>query len=240
MESHLKQQIDNYKTPAEAIEVVRETPLELLVGISGAGKDTIKQELLKTGAYHHIISHASRAPRENNGVLEQDGIDYHFVSQQEFSEMLDRGEFIEAKMYSGNLYGTSIAEIKKARDMGKIAITDLDIQGVAEYKTISENVIAVFIMPPSYDEWRSRLMSRYGEAGADPDDIAKRTHRAIAELREALDKPYYHFVVNEDLDSAVKSVDSIAHHHDQFTTIDKSFHHWAERLLYELELHLGQ
>jgi guanylate kinase len=149
--------------------------------------------------------------------------------------MLHAGEFVEANQYGGNIYGTSVAEIRAAHDEGKIAVTDLEVQGVAEYKQISATVIAVFILPPSYEEWQRRLHSRYGAKGADPADIAKRMRTAIAELQEALDKPYYHFVVNENVDEAVKAVNSIAHHHDEFTIIDQSFRVWAERLLDDLQ-----
>jgi guanylate kinase len=207
----------------------------LLVGVSGAGKDTIKHKLLETGKYHHIVSHTTRAPRENGGVMEQDGVDYHFINKEQAAEMLRNGEFIEAKKYGENIYGTSVAEIQKAHDEGKVAITDLEVQGVAEYKAISENVIAEFILPPNYQEWQRRLHARYGEKGADPEDIARRMETAIVELKEALAQSYYHFIVNEDVDQAVKSADSIARHHDEFTIIDTSFRVWAERLLDDLQ-----
>jgi guanylate kinase len=234
MKEQLEQLVAAYEISPGAIELVRKTPIVLLVGVSGAGKDTIKHRLLETGQYHHIVSHTTRVPRLNGNVQEQDGVEYHFVDQTKAIEMLKNHEFIEAKIYSGNVYGTSVAEIKKAHDEGKIAITDLEVQGVTEYKTLSPDVIAEFILPPSYDEWQRRLLSRYGVDGPDPVDMNKRMHTAIAELEEALERSYYHFVVNENLDEAVRAVDSIAHHNDQFTVIDSSFRVWAERLLEDL------
>ncbi|HEY4160895.1 MAG TPA: hypothetical protein VGM08_02420 [Candidatus Saccharimonadales bacterium] len=235
MESDLQQLVDNYKISPGATELVRQTRIVLLVGISGAGKDTIKHKLLETGKYHHIVSHTTRPMRENSGVMEKDGVEYHFVDKEQAADMLRRGEFIEANLYSGNVYGTSVAEIQKAHDEEKVAVTDLEVQGVAEYKAISPTVIAIFVLPPNYEEWQRRLRSRYGEKGADPADLAKRMHTAIGELQEALDKPYYHYIVNEDLDEAVKAVDSIARHHDEFTQIDRSYRVWAERLLEDLQ-----
>ncbi len=235
MEETLQQLVDSYRVSPEAVELVKTTPIVLLVGVSGAGKDTIKHRLLATGNYHHIVSHTTRLPRENGGVLEQSGVEYHFITKEQAADMLRAGKFVEAKKYGENIYGTSVAEIQRAHDEGKIAITDIEVQGVAEYKAISSGVIAEFILPPSYEEWQRRLQARYGSQGADPVDMDKRMRTAIIELREALDKPYYHFVVNEHIDEAVRAADSIAHHYDQFTTIDQSFRIWAERLLEALQ-----
>lgn len=235
MDDNLQTLVDNYQISPNAIELVKTTPILLLVGVSGAGKDTIKHRLLETGKYHHIVSHTTRPMRENGGVMEQDGVEYHFISKEKSEEMLKAHQYIEANKYSGNVYGTSVAEIQTAHNESKIAVTDMEIQGVAEYKAISGNVIAVFILPPNYEEWQRRLRARYGTKGADPADIAKRMQTAIDELQEALARPYYHFVVNEKIEEAVAAVDSIAHHNDEFTQIDTSYRVWAERLLADLQ-----
>lgn len=218
--------------------MVRGTRIVLLVGISGAGKDSIKHKLLKTGKYHHIVSHTTRKPRENGGIMEQDGVEYHFISPHTAANMLRGLEFIEAKQYSGNLYGTSVGELQWAQDTDKIAITDLEVQGVAEYKAISRDVIAVFILPPNFDEWQRRLKSRYGKQGADPADMAKRMRTATAELHDALQQSYYHYVINDDIDEAVRVIDKIAHNHDKFNRIDDEVRAKAEHLLGELQTRL--
>lgn len=235
MEERLQQLVDTYHVTPEAVELIKNTPIVLLVGVSGAGKDTIKHKLLETGKYHHIVSHTTRPPRENGGVMERDGVEYHFISKEKAVEMLENGEFVEAKKYGDNLYGTSVQEIRQARAEGRVAVADIEVQGVAEYKAVSPNVIAQFILPPDYTEWQRRLSTRYGGNGeVAPADMAKRMQTAIAELEEALQQPYYHFIVNENLEEAVRASDKIAHHHDEFTTIDRSFHHWAEQLLEDL------
>lgn len=239
MEEQLQTLVDDYRISTDTVKLVRSTPILLLVGISGAGKDTIKHKLLDTGKYHHIVSHTTRPLRENAGVMEQDGLEYHFISHEKAVEMLGAGAFVEAKKYSGNVYGTSAAEIEQAKQEGKIATTDLEVQGVAEYKAISDNVIAVFILPPNFKEWQRRLHARYGAKGADPADLAKRMHTAIAELQEALKQPYYHFVINEDLDEAVAAVDKIAHNHDEFNVVDVAVRDKAVELLAELQKQHG-
>ena len=239
MNSEIENLVANYNVSDSARQLVRDTPVVFLVGVAGAGKDTIKQQLLDTGRYHHIVSHVTRPPRENQGVMETEGFPYHFISIEESIAMLKSHEYIEAKFVHGNVYGTSASEIQKSHDDGKIAITDIDVQGVAEYKEMSDNVIAVFILPPSYEEWQRRIKSRYGADNTDNDDLHKRMHTAIGELEEALSKDYYHYVVNENLDEAVEAVDSIARHNDEFTTIDTSFRVWAEKLLADLRAGLA-
>ena len=104
--------ITNYQPTESTIELVKSTKIALLAGISGAGKDTIKKQLLKSPEFRDIVSHTTRAPRTNNGCAEQDGIDYHFIDSQTAENMLQNNEFIEAKFVHGTVYGTSVAELK--------------------------------------------------------------------------------------------------------------------------------
>lgn len=210
MEESLKTKLGNYKTPPEAVDIVKNTPVVFLVGVSGAGKDTIRKELLATGDFHHVVSHTTRPPRHNHGVLEVDGVDYHFVDFDRVEQMLDNDEFIEAKIFSNNVYGTSIAEIQDSHDAGLIAISDLEIQGVAEYMTISPTVKPIFLLPPSYEVWQERLKKRYHENDIDPVDMSRRLQTAKVELQEALDKDYYYFVINKDLQTSIAQVEAIA------------------------------
>ena len=149
--------IKDYEPNEQAIELVRSTKVVLLAGITGAGKDTIKKRLLKMPYFRDIVSHTTRLPRINNGKAEEDGVDYHFIDQPTAMEMLQKREFVEAKFVHGTIYGTSVAEIKLAYDQNKVAITDIDVQGVAEYEKLSPCGIAIFIVPPTYQTWIERL-----------------------------------------------------------------------------------
>lgn len=182
-----------------------------MVGVSAAGKDTVRTKLLVSGKYHHIISHTTRPPRANHGVMEQEGADYHFIDFSTVDKMLDKGEFVEAKCFSGNVYGTSVAEIRQAHDESKIAITDIEVQGVAEYMAITENAVPVFLLPPDFETWQKRLKGRYIDGQIDESDIKLRMETAKTELQEALEKPYFEYVVNDDLTNTIKIVDEIAH-----------------------------
>lgn len=206
----LKQKLTQYKPSAATIELVQNTPILLLVGVSGAGKGSITKQLIKTGKYHEIVSHTTRLPRENNGVMEQNGREYYFIDMAEAEKMLDTGAYVEAKLYSGNVYGTSAAEIQAAHDEGKIAITDIEVQGVAEYMAISKKVQPIFVLPPSFEVWQQRIAKRY-DGDINPDDLKRRLETAKAELKEALKRDYFRFVINDDIDLAAEAADAIAH-----------------------------
>lgn len=228
--------ISTYQPSDAAIDLVRTTHITLLVGISGAGKDTIKKKLLENDDYRDIVSHTTRAPRSNNGVPELADIDYHFIDDAEARRMVESKEFIEAKFVHGTVYGTSVGELQSSHDEQKIAITDIDVQGVAEYKELAQSVVAIFILPPSYSEWRQRLSARYATQAEFEAEWPKRRDSAILELTHALEVPYYHFVVNDDLEATVDIVDEIAHHGDVFHRKDDELRIRARDLLEAIKL----
>jgi len=208
MDSSLQSKLASY-TPAEsAIDIIKSSKVLFLVGPTGAGKDSLKEVLLKTGKYHHIVSHTTRPPRINHGIPEVDGDDYHFINKDTAKKMIDEKAFIEAKVYSGNLYGTSVAEIQAAHNEGKIAMTDIEVQGVAEYKSIDPNVMAIFLLPPSFKVWQERLSRRYGDV-VDVEDHKVRLETGLIELEQLLNTDYYIAVINDDLDTAANTVDQI-------------------------------
>ena len=210
MNSHIELLLTRYKPSDEAIKIVSKVRTLFLVGISGAGKDTIQRILIESGKYHQIVSHTTRKPRKNHGVLEKNGIEYHFISLEQAAVMLENHEFVEAKYYSGNLYGTSVEEFKKAQGKNKIAVCDIEIQGVMEYKLcVPDAVHAVFLLPPSYNIWQQRWKKRWGEE-TDGESMKLRMQTAIAEIEHVLNTGYYSIVINDDLDEAVKAVDTIA------------------------------
>lgn len=234
----LAKRIEEYEPSSAVADLARSTKIALLVGISGAGKDTIKHELLKQPEFLDIISHTTRPPRKNNGVLETPDVDYHFIDDTTAEKMLANHEFIEAKFVHGIVYGTSIHELKKSHDARKIAITDVDVQGVDEYKQLSSDVVAIFIIPPSYSVWRQRLSQRYESDEAFAAEWDRRRNSAVSELQRALEVPYYHFIVNDDLERAVHVTGQIAHRPDVFHREDDEARLRARDLLTAIQTSL--
>lgn len=237
----LAQKVDDYK-PDEAVKkVLQSTPILLLVGISGAGKDTVKHKLLQKNDYHHIVSHTTRRQRMNDGEMEQNGVEYHFIDFATAETMLDNHAYIEANVYSGNIYGTSVAEIQMAHDEGKIAMTDMEVQGVAEYMYLApESVKPVFFLPPTYEEWQKRWAKRYGgQTASDSDNAKLRIDTAIKELEHALNAHYFYFVINDNLEKTVGLVDHIAHSAENSGTYrDPNAETVAKKLLDKISSHV--
>lgn len=218
----LLNKLEEYEPNDAAKRVVASVPIVLIVGISGAGKDTVCNELLKLGHYHDIITHTTRKPRINHGVMEQNGVAYHFIDFETAEHMLDNHGYIEAKKYANNIYGTSVAEFQLAHDEQKIALADIEVQGVAEfYKLSPMTVHPIFLLPPSYEEWSARLLSRYSDPTIHKDDLWLRKQDAQRELAHFLETNYYSAIINDDLEQTVESIDAIARG-DRQSQADKS------------------
>jgi len=209
MDDTISQKLADYQAAESAKQLVKATPILLLVGPSGAGKDSIIGKLSQAGGFHRIISHTTRKPRINKGVMEQNGKDYFFIDKSKAVAMLDDQAFIEAKLYSHNVYGTSVAEIQRAHDEGAIAMTDLEVQGVAEYKELDPKVTAVFLLPPDFATWQERLHKRHDKI-SDKEDYSRRLRTALVEFKELLKNDYYVPVINDDLDEAATYVEQVA------------------------------
>jgi guanylate kinase len=204
--SVVKTLLETYRPSNRVRNLLEKYPPLLLVGISGAGKDTVKNELHLTGQYFDFVSYTTRQPRLNHGVMEMNDKDYHFITLEEAERMLREGEFIEAAEYSGNIYGTGIHDLELAAVSRKIALNDIEVQGVKQYRALSSRPTAVFLLPPSYDEWQARLSKRYGKSDSATDNIKLRIETAEKELRHALAQDHFIFIVNDELTVTMRKV----------------------------------
>lgn len=231
----LESKIINYQAPEGAKQLVEETRPVFLVGVTGAGKDTLKKSLFTTDKFHEVISHTTRLPRVNSGVLEISGTDYHFIDLGEAERLVDHQAFIEVKYVHGTVYGTSVDEFEAARRDGKVAITDIDVQGVDEYHRLSEQVIAVFVLPPSIDEWQHRLLRRYGSQAKLDLEWPVRRASALKEIKHALDCGYYQFLANDTLETAQQGVIELVRARREDREVDdQAARQLAKNLLAEL------
>ena len=164
---------------------------------SGSGKTTIVRRLLEQFSnLEFSISATSRAPR---GV-EQNGVDYYFLSVEEFAEAVAADKFVEwEEVYKGTCYGTLRSEMERIWNKGNVIVFDVDVMGGIRLKEIfGEKALSIFVMPPSIEELRKRLEGRGTDA---PEVIEKRIAKASFELTKA--PQFDRQIVNDDLEVAV-------------------------------------
>lgn len=188
------------------MSVASSTDLDLILLIisspSGAGKTTLTHRLLQEfPELRFSVSHTTRQPRAN----EVDGQDYHFVTEEGFRQVLDDDGFAEWAEVHGNLYGTSVREIERARELGKSGVLfDVDYQGARQIKEKFPHAIGVFILPPSMQELRRRLDSR----GSDSEEVRERRFNKAREEIEHY--PFFDYmIVNDDLQRALAQLRGI-------------------------------
>ncbi len=175
--------------------------LIVLSGPSGAGKGTIHNELLKRDSnLTYSVSMTTRSPRDG----EVDGVDYYFVSEEEFKKEIEKGSFLEYALVHGNYYGTLKKNVDDSLDKGLDVILEIDIQGALNVKEKASDAIFIFIMPPTMRELRDRLVKRGTET---KEKIIERFKNAYKEVNEI--SKYNYVVINDEVESAVKKVQAI-------------------------------
>lgn len=175
--------------------------LIVLSGPSGVGKSTVISELLsERPGIHFSVSYTTRAPR----VGEADGVNYNFVSKEQFERMIERNELLEYAQYVGNYYGTSFKVIQDHLDAGTDVLLDIEVQGAAKVRGKCPDAVFIFIIPPSFEELSRRLHGRNTDG---EDVIAGRLQKAREEYKEI---PNYDFlVVNDKVSTAAAEIIAI-------------------------------
>lgn len=175
--------------------------LVVYAGASGVGKGTIMKRLLAQNPNIRLsVSATTRAPREG----EADGREYYFVTRERFDEMIAEDGFLEHAEYVGNCYGTPKAPVFKMLDEGVDVFLEIEIKGFLQIKESCPDCVSIFIVPPSYEELRLRLIGRGTES---PEVIAERLKTAREELSHQ--HLFDYVVVNDDVDRAADEVLSI-------------------------------
>lgn len=168
---------------------------------SGAGKTSLVRALVESAPNLCVsVSHTTRDKRPG----EQEGVNYHFVSQDAFAAMASRGEFLEHAKVFNNFYGTSMAWVEQARSQGNDVILEIDWQGAHQVREKINDAISVFILPPSQEALRLRLTSR---ATDDQKVIEARMAEAKSEMSHYHESHY--LLVNDDFDVALCEFEAI-------------------------------
>ena len=201
----------------------RKSNVFIISAPSGAGKSTLIQRLLtQNGNLLFSISHTTRPPRDG----ELNGVDYFFVSEDQFKKMIENNELLEWAEVHGSFYGTSKEMLSKAAAQGCDLILDIDVQGAAKVKLLLPDVISIFILPPSFEALRERLRLRQKDT---EQQIAKRIENAREEIHHC--NEYDYIIINHDINAAFDDLNCIVssqnqrreHQRDEINAILKSF-----------------
>ena len=198
--------------------------LIVISGPSGAGKGTICKALLEREDNLYIsVSATTRSPRKG----EVNGVNYYFLTQEEFKKKVDNNEFLEWAEVHGNYYGTPKFNVEEMINEGKNIILEIDVQGALNVKKNCEDAQIIFILPPSMEELKRRIIARGSET---PESLIKRFKTAYEEINYI--SKYNYAVVNDDLEEAVKKVQNILYAEDcRVSNIDYDILDFKEGLI---------
>jgi guanylate kinase len=176
--------------------------LVVLTGPSGTGKDSVRDELKKLPdrPYAFAVTATTRLPRP----AERDGVDYYFVSRDEFQRMVDDGELLEHAVVYGQEKGLPKAPVRELLKSGRDVLVPSDVQGARYIKSVAPGAVTIFIAPPSDAELERRLRSRGGDTG---EQVQLRLQTARQEIAEA--GKFDHVVVNDDLAETAAEIERI-------------------------------
>lgn len=175
--------------------------LIVISGPSGAGKGTICKELLnKNDDLYISVSATTRNPRDG----EIDGVNYYFIDRSEFMKKIEADDFLEYAEVYGNFYGTPKSKVEEMLLSGKNVILEIDIQGALKVKENSKEGIFVFILPPSMEELKQRIIKRGSET---TESLMTRFKSAYQEINYV--SKYNYAVVNDQVEEAVKKIEAI-------------------------------
>lgn len=175
--------------------------LIVLSGPSGVGKSTVIAELLSQQPnIYFSVSYTTRQPR----VGEQNGVNYNFVTREEFQRMIADNELLEYAEYVHNFYGTSLKAIQDRLNAGIDVLLDIEVQGAAKVREKCPDALFIFIIPPSFEELSRRLHNR----NTDSEDVIQgRLEKAKVEFREI--PKYDYLVINDKVSNAVAEIESV-------------------------------
>lgn len=184
----------------QEVQTMNKGRLIIFSAPSGCGKGTMLEQILKDDNFCVSVSATTRSPREG----EIDGVNYHFLSTDDFMSRIDNGDFLEYASYCDNFYGTLRSEVDRMLEQGKNVILEIEVQGALKVMKKCPTALSVFIAPPSVGELRRRLHKR----GTETDEIIeKRIAQSSREI--ALASKYDYIIINDALEDAVDDFFSV-------------------------------
>ena len=201
--------LESYQPNAEARELLDRIPLAIMLGVSGAGRNTIINHLLALGKYYFIVSDTTRPPKFRDGAMEVDGVNYNFRSEEEILSDIKDGLFLEAEIiHNQQVSGINMSELIKAEKSGKIPINEVDIGGTESIRFVKPDTKFFFVVPPNFEEWMYRLKGR--EVMTDT-ELNNRLQTAVTVLDGGLGHNEFIFIINDSSHRSAMVIDEVLH-----------------------------
>lgn len=197
MDTQLNELITNYQAPVHAHEVVSAHPSLNFAGPTGAGKGTLVTYLTQTGAYAPVVSDTTRMPRPHNDGFEVNGVNYWFIDEKEAIQKVSDGAYIEVKaVHSKTMYGTSVVSYERVVETGRTPVLEIDVQGMEDLMEHFPEFEAIFLLPPDFDTWQSRLD---GRGRMQIEEKIQRLRSAVTEIQTLINNPRFYPVINTEV-----------------------------------------
>jgi guanylate kinase len=237
--THLKEFqhiLADYHVSNENKKLLKKIQFVAMTAATSSGRNTVIRQLVKTGEYHFIVSDTTRQQRSNDGVPEQDGVEYWFRNEADVLQDLHDGKFVEAELiHNQQVSGISVRELLRAQKKKRIAITDMDIGGIHNVIKAKPDTVAILLLPPSFEEWQRRIKHRgHMEEG----EFVRRLQTACTIFADALEHDYFSFVVNDTVEHAVEQVHHLARFGNEELEERQHGKLLAEKLLIETTAYL--
>lgn len=211
--------LERYQMSDHAKRILSEARLVVMSGLAGGGRNTIINRLVEQHEYYYLVSDTTRPPKLRDGAMERNGVNYYFRSEDDVLRDIQKGEFVEAEViHNQQVSGTSIRELERANQSGRIAIAEVEFGGANNFVQAKPDTFAIALLPPDYDEWIRRFRER---EVIHEQEFLNRLGTAKKVLENMLDKPYFKFVINDNIELCVRDVREI-----------------VEQGIYSLETHL--
>lgn len=208
-----KKILADYRPSEDNLHVLKQLTYAVLVAPTAGGRNTIINELLKTGNYYYIVSDTTRPPKFRDGRLEVDGVNYFFRGEEEVLADLKAGTFLEASLiHDQQVSGQSMRELKKALDHDKVAIAEIEIVGAHNIMRFKPDTVCIFVLPPNFEEWQRRIKGREVMSEV---ELRRRLSSALKEFDMAMKNDYYHFIINNTVEQAAQDINNIVHYGDK-------------------------
>lgn len=237
LKTEFEKALAEFRMSGHAQAVLASSPLVAFTGITASGRNTVIRRLVDHGAYTFVVSDTTRQPKLRDGRLEENGVDYFFRSEEEVLRDIKNGEYVEAEIiHDQQVSGSSIRELKKAVEEGKLPIRDFDLGGILNIARLKPDATMIALLPPSYEEWERRLNAR---EKIEQREFENRLHTAKRILETIIEKPYFNIVINDDLEVCVSTIEKIVENKAYTQELDQYGRRIAKEILEGVKHTLG-